>query len=47
MSLQYPKLEVRDKVVFFMHVDKIQSWFLQCDTIITDGHDQAFSKYSK
>ena len=44
MSLQYFKREVRDKVDF-LYADKHQS-FLQGDTIITDGHDQAFSKYS-
>ena len=36
MSLQYPKLESRDKVFFL---------FLQCDAIIID--EPAFSKYSK
>ena len=45
MSLQYLKKEVRDEVDF-LHADKHQS-FLQGDTIIIDGHDQAFSNYSK
>ena len=54
MYLQYLKQEVRDEVDF-LHVDKHQSCFqnfghqnfLQFDTIIIDGHDPAFSKYSK
>ena len=45
MSLHYLKKEVIDDVDFF-HADKHQS-FLQGYTIITDGHDEAFSKYSK
>ena len=44
MSLQYLKNEVRDEVDFF-HTDKHQS-FLQGDTIMMDGHDQAISKFS-
>ena len=40
MSLQYLKNEVD-----FFHTDKHQS-FLQDDTIMMDGHDQAISKYS-
>ena len=44
-SLQYLKKEVIDKVDF-LHADKHQS-FLQGDAIIINGHDQAFSKYSK
>ena len=43
MSLQYLKKEVRDEVDF-LHADKHQS-FLQGDTIIIDGHDQAVTKY--
>ena len=39
------KKEVRDEIVI-LHADKHQR-FLQGDTVITDGHDQAFSKYSK
>ena len=57
MSLQYLKKEVRDEVNF-LHVDKHQSFLqvdfntlvsiiLQVDITIIDGHDQAFSKYSK
>ena len=45
MSLQYLEKEVRDEIEF-LHVDKHQS-FLQGDTSIIDGHDQAFSNYSK
>ena len=53
ISLQYLKKEVRDEVDF-LHADKHQS-FLQFDpntlglkvSYIIDGHDQAFSKYSK
>ena len=43
MSFQHLK-EVRDEVDFqqFGH-----QCFLQGDTIIIDGHNQAFSKYSK
>ena len=51
---QYLKQEVKGEVDF-LRADKHQSWFqhfghqifLQVDTIIIDGHDQAFSKYSK
>ena len=39
MSLQYLLKEVSDEVVF-LHAYKHQS-FLQVDTIITPGHDQA------
>ena len=58
MSLQYLEEEVRDEVDF-LDADKDQSFlqvdfntlgkqsFLQDDTIIIDGHDQAFSNYSK
>ena len=57
ISLQYLKKEVRDEVNF-LHVDKHQSFLqvdfntlvsiiLQVDITIIDGHDQAFSKYSK
>ena len=58
MSLQYLEEEVRDEVDF-LDADKHQSFlqvdfntlgkqsFLQDDTIIIDGHDQAFSNYSK
>ena len=53
MSLQYPKKEAKDEVEF-LHADKHQSFlqfenqrFLQGNTIIIDGHYQAFSKYSK
>ena len=42
LSLQYLKKEVRDEADAVKH----QS-FLQSDTIITLGHDQAFSKCSK
>ena len=56
MSLQYLK-EVRDEANF-LHADKHQSFLqvdyntlvsiiLQVDIAIIDGHDQAFSKYSK
>ena len=45
MAFQYLKKEVRDQVDF-LHADKHQS-FLQGDIIIINGHDQAFSKYSK
>ena len=58
MSLQYLQKEVRYEVDFFAKrwTSKFPtSWlqhfghqsFLQEDTIIIDGHDQAFSKYSK
>ena len=58
MSLQYLEEEVRDEVDF-LDADKHQSFlqvdfntlgkqsFLQDDSIIIDGHDQAFSNYSK
>ena len=57
MALQYLKKEVTDKVDF-LHADKHRSFlqnnfktsgisFLEGDTIIIDGHDQAFSNYSK
>ena len=57
MSWQYLKKEVRGEVNF-LHVDKHQSFLqddfntlvsiiLQVDITIIDGHDQAFSKYSK
>ena len=57
ISLQYLKKEVSDEVDF-LHADRHQlptSWFqhfrhrnfLQGDTFIIDGHDQAFSEYSK
>ena len=58
MSLQYLEEEVRDEVDF-LDADKHQSFlqvdfntlgkqsFLQDDTIIIDGYDQAFSNYSK
>ena len=45
MSLQYLKKDVRDEVDF-LHADKHQS-LLKGDTIITDGHDQSFSKHLK
>ena len=57
MSLQHLKKEVRDEVDF-LDADEHQS-FLQVDfntlgikvsykgILIIDGHDQAFSKYSK
>ena len=46
-------LQVRDEVNFFMQFSA--SWFqsfgyqiyLKSDTVIIEGHDQAFSKYSK
>ena len=55
MSFPYLKKENKDKVVF-LHANKHQSFlqvdsntvhqsFLQGDTIIINGHDQAFSKY--
>ena len=44
MSLQYLNKYVKDEVDF-LHADKHQS-FLQGDTIIIDGLDQAFWKYS-
>ena len=37
---------LKKKIKIFLHADKHQS-FLQGDIIITDGHDQAFLKYSK
>ena len=43
MSVQYLKKKIK---LIFLHADKHQS-FLQGDIIITDGHDQAFLKYSK
>ena len=43
--LQYLKKEVRDKVDF-VHADKHES-FLQIDTMIFDGDDQAFPKFPK
>ena len=57
MSLQYLKKAARDEVDF-LHADKQsflqvdfdifrQQSFLQSDTILIDGHDQAFSKCSK
>ena len=57
MSLQYPKKEVRDEVDF-LNADKMKvshklistfghQSFLQGDSFIIDGHDQAFSQYSK
>ena len=58
MSLQYLKKEVKDEVDF-LHADKHQSFlkvyfnFLgikvsyKVDIIIINGHDQAFSNYSK
>ena len=49
MSLQYLKNKVRDEVDF-LHAINIKFpviWFLQVGTIIIDGQDQAFSKYSK
>ena len=56
MSLQYLKKEVRHEVNFLL-ADKHQSILQVCfntgyqsfilgDTIISDGQDQAFSKYS-
>ena len=45
MSLQYLKKESRDEVDF-LHADKHQG-FLQGDTIIIDGCDLAFPKYTK
>ena len=58
ISLQYLKKEVKDEVDF-MHANKHQSFVKVCfntlgiklsykvDIIIIDGHDQAFSNYSK
>ena len=57
MSSQYLKKEVKDKVDI-LHANKHQSFlqvdfntehksFLHDDTIVIDGYDQAFSKYSK
>ena len=57
-SLQCPSKEVRDEVDF-LHADKTSKLlascfqhfehhiFLQGNTVIIDGYDQAFSKYSK
>ena len=45
ISLQYLEKEIRDDIDF-LQIDKHQS-FLEGDTIIIDGHDQASSKYSK
>ena len=44
-SLHYLKKEVSEKV-YFLHADKHQS-FLQIDSMIFDGDDQAFSKFPK
>ena len=58
MSLQYLKKEVKDEVDF-LHADKYQSFLkvyfntlgikfsYKADIIIINGHDQAFSNYSK
>ena len=58
VSLKYLKKEVKDEVDF-LHVDKHQSHLkvyfntlgikVSCnvDTIIINGHDQAFSNYSR
>ena len=54
MSLQYLKQEVRDEFDF-LDADKHQSFRqddfntlgIKGDTIIIDGHDQAFLQYSK
>ena len=58
MSLQYPKKEVKDEADF-LHADKHQSFLKvyfntlgikvsnKVDIIIINGHDQAFSNYSK
>ena len=56
MSLQYLKKEVRDKVDF-LRADKHKSFlqvdfkFLSIKSVLQgdpiDGHDQAFSKYSR
>ena len=43
--LQYLKKEVSHKVDF-LHADKHES-FLQFDTMIFDGHGQAFPKFPK
>ena len=57
MSLQYLKKEVKDEVDF-LYADKRQSFLTVCfntlgikvsckvDSIIINGHDQAFSNYS-
>ena len=45
ISLEYLKKEVSDEVDF-LHADKHES-FLQIDTMIFDGDDQAFPKFSK
>ena len=58
MSLQYLKEEVKNKIDF-LHADKHQSFLKfyfntlgikvsnKVDIIIINGHDQAFSNYSK
>ena len=58
MSLQYPKKEVKDEVDF-LHSDKHQGFLKayfntlgikvsnKVYSIIINGHDQAFSNYSK
>ena len=58
MSLQYLKKEVKD-AVDFLHVDKYQTFLkvyfntfgitvsYEIHIIIINGHDQAFSNYSK
>ena len=53
MSLQYLKKEIKDKVDF-LHADKHQSFYtlgirVSCkvNIISINGHDQAFSNYSK
>ena len=43
--LQYPKKDIRDEAGFFA-ADKHQN-FLQGDTIIFDGHNQATQKFAK
>ena len=45
ISLQYLKKEVSDEVDF-LYADKHES-FLQIDTMIIDGGDQAFPKFPK
>ena len=59
MSLKYLKKEVRDVIDFFLNEDKHQSFLKvdfntlgikvsnKVDMIIINGHDQAFSNYSK
>ena len=44
VSLQCLRKEVRDEVDFYM---QINISFLQGDTIVLDGCDQAFPSYSK